>query len=109
EMSPFRNVITRSIGAAPTAQPDFFVEQTRPGDIWVLCSDGLTGHVEDDEILRVAAKHAPSEAARQLIELANGRGGRDNITVFVLSVRDLQTCGEEATEPIGKTESTPPA
>jgi PPM family protein phosphatase len=109
EMSPFRNVITRSIGAAPTAQPDFFVEQVRPGDIWVLCSDGLTGHVGDEEILRIALKHGPSEAARQLVELANGRGGRDNITVFVLSVRDLYTCGEAASEPIGKAESTPPA
>lgn len=94
ETSPFRNVITRSIGAAPNAQPDFFVEPCRPGDIWVLCSDGLTGHVGDEEILRIASRHAPSEAARQLIELANGRGGRDNITVFILSVRDLYPCGE---------------
>jgi protein phosphatase len=89
EMSPFRNVITRSVGAIATVQPDFYREQARPGDIWVLCSDGLTGHVEDVEIARIAGGYAPSEAARQLIELANARGGRDNITVFVLSVRDL--------------------
>jgi protein phosphatase len=89
EMSPFRNVITRSIGASPSVQPDFYVEEARVDDIWLLCSDGLTGHVEDAEIAQIAANHPPSEAARQLIELANARGGRDNITVFILSVRDL--------------------
>ncbi len=89
EMSPFRNVITRSIGAAPTIQPDFYEEQTRVGDIWVLCSDGLTGHVHDEEMARIVSSHAPSEAARQLVELANAHGGRDNITVIVISVRDL--------------------
>lgn len=89
ERSPYRNVITRSVGAAQTVQPDFYTESSRIGDIWVLCSDGLTGHVEDSEIAHIAGSFAPSEAARQLIELANSRGGRDNITVFVLSVRDL--------------------
>lgn len=89
ELSPFRNVITRSIGATPTVQADLFVEETRVGDVWVLCSDGLTGHVQDEEIAKVAGRHAPSEAARQLIELANARGGHDNVTVFVLSVREM--------------------
>src|SRR5262249_18416923 len=54
EMSPFRNLITRSIGAAPTIQPDFYEEKARVGDLWVLCSDGLTGHVHDEEIVRIA-------------------------------------------------------
>lgn len=89
EMSPFRNVITRSVGASPSVQPDFYIEEARVGDIWVLCSDGLTGHVADGEIAQIAANQPPSEAARQLLELANARGGRDNITVFILSVRDL--------------------
>jgi protein phosphatase len=91
ETSPFRNLITRSIGAAPTVQPDFFEEKARLGDTWVLCSDGLTGHVHDEEIVRIVIKNSPSEATRQLIELANAHGGRDNITVFVLSIRDLLT------------------
>ncbi|HZP80086.1 MAG TPA: Stp1/IreP family PP2C-type Ser/Thr phosphatase [Chthonomonadaceae bacterium] len=89
ESSPFRNLITRSIGAAPTIEPDFYQDQARVGDIWVLCSDGLTGHVHDEEIARIATRHSPSEAARQLVELANANGGRDNITVIVLSIRDL--------------------
>ncbi len=91
ENSPYKNVITRSVGAASTAQPDLFVETVRPGDLWILCSDGLTGYVTDDELLQIAQKQAPSEAARQCIELANARGGRDNITVFVIHVRDLLT------------------
>ena len=99
EQSPFRNVITRSIGAGPTVQPDLFLEQAQIGDVWTLCSDGLTGYVEDMEIERIAGNHAPSEAARQLIELANSRGGRDNITVFVLAVRDLIPCGPENAAP----------
>lgn len=89
ETSPFRNLITRSIGAAPTVQPDFYEEKARVGDIWLLCSDGLTGHVHDEEIVRIVIKHSPSEATRQLVELANAHGGRDNITVIILSIRDL--------------------
>ena len=91
EMSPFRNVITRSIGAAANVVPDFYEEKAQVGDVWVLCSDGLTGHVQEGEILQIAAAQAPSEAVRQLVELANARGGRDNITVFVVSVRELLT------------------
>ena len=89
ETSPFRNVITRSIGAMPSVIPDLFVEEVRIGDVWILCSDGLTGHVDADEIALISANHAPSETCRQLIELANSRGGRDNVTVFIISVRDL--------------------
>lgn len=89
ETSPYRNVITRSIGTQPAVEPDVFEEEARVGDIWVLCSDGLTGHVHEDEIRLIASTQPPTEAARQLIELANSRGGRDNITVFVFSIRDM--------------------
>ncbi len=113
EASPFKNVITRSIGAASTAQPDLFIETCRVGDLWLLCSDGLTGYVKDDELLQIAQGQAPSEAARQCIELANARGGRDNITVFIIHVRDLVFTGtSEAilTEPqAAPTEDSKPA
>ena len=90
-MSPYRNVITRSIGVTPNCYPDFFVEESRVGDIWLLCSDGLSNYLQDEELLKVAGYYAPSEATRQLIEIANSRGGRDNITVFIISVRDFKT------------------
>lgn len=89
ELSPYRNVITRSIGTQAVVEPDVFIEEARAGDVWILCSDGLTGHVQEDEIRLIASTQAPSEAARQLIELANSRGGRDNITVFVFAIRDV--------------------
>ena len=89
ETSPFRNVITRSVGAAAEVYPEFFEAHALPGDIWVVCSDGLTGYVKDDELLMIAGNQAPSEAVRQFIELANSRGGRDNITVFVIRIDDI--------------------
>jgi serine/threonine protein phosphatase PrpC len=89
--SPYRNIITRSIGTQDTVEPDVFIEEAIQGDTWVLCSDGLTGHVEACEILKIASSHPPTEAARQLIELASSRGGRDNITVFVISIRELRS------------------
>lgn len=98
ESSPYRNVITRSIGTQPQVEPDVFVEEASAGDVWVLCSDGLTGHVQDEEIRHIASTQPPTEAARQLIELANSRGGRDNITVLVFAIRDLVP-GQAETEP----------
>lgn len=89
ELSPYRNIITRAIGTQEAVEPDIYTEDVRVGDTWVLCTDGLTGHVEDAEILRIADGQAPSEAARQLVELANGRGGRDNITVLVVFICGL--------------------
>lgn len=97
ETSPFRNVITRSVGASPSVQPDFFEEQAQPGDVWLLCSDGLTAYASEEDIAHVLRTCTPSEAVRQFIELANARGGRDNITAFVISVRAL--CPFEAAQP----------
>ncbi len=113
ELSPYRNIITRSIGTQATVEPDVFVELAEVGDTWVLCSDGLTGHVDAAEILQIAQGRPPTEAARQLIELANSRGGRDNITVFIVSIRDLQSGGGEdaaqTPEPVANREPPAPA
>ncbi|MGC8666515.1 MAG: Stp1/IreP family PP2C-type Ser/Thr phosphatase [Chthonomonadales bacterium] len=106
ELSPYRNIITRAIGTQEAVEPDIYTEEVRVGDTWVLCTDGLTGHVEDGEILRVVNGQAPSEAARQLVELANARGGRDNITVLIVAVRELhpvdaESVGEDPAEEAG--------
>jgi len=82
-----RNVITRSLGPQPVVEVD--VEgpyATRPNDIYVICSDGLTGLVRDEEIGAVARELPPSEACRLLVDLANLRGGPDNITVVIARV-----------------------
>lgn len=94
------NVIVRSLGPDPEVQPD--VEGPHPlrdGDIFLLCSDGLTGQVSDHEIGVIAGTLPPGEACRFLVDLANLRGGPDNITVVIVSVRGV-TSPERATEPL---------
>jgi len=78
------NVIHRCLGPEPLVQVD--IEGPHPlegGDIFVLCSDGLSGQVSDNEIGAVASVLPPAEACRFLIDLANMRGGPDNITVVI--------------------------
>ena len=76
------NSITRFIGDPRGVQPDIFVELLEPGDRLVLCSDGLTRHVTDEEIGRAVAAPAAT-AADGLVALARSRGGEDNVTVIV--------------------------
>jgi protein phosphatase len=75
--------ITRFVGDPRGVQPDVFVEELRVGDRLVLCSDGLTRHVEPAEIAAHAAEHDLEGAALSLIGLANSRGGEDNVTVIL--------------------------
>jgi PPM family protein phosphatase len=85
-----RNVITRSLGPMPEARVD--VEGPHgisPGDVYVLCSDGLTGHVSDAEIGMLTRNLPPADASRLLVHLANLRGGSDNITVIIVRVGAL--------------------
>ena len=89
QVSPFRNIITRSIGTAAAVETDVVTHELRVGDTLLLCSDGLSGHLEPDEMQGVVLAHGPSAAALSLVEAANERGGRDNITAVVLSVRAL--------------------
>jgi protein phosphatase len=94
-----RNVITRSLGPEPTVQVD--IEGPVPlehGDVFVLCSDGLSGPVTDAEIGAFAANQHPSEACRNLIHLANLRGGPDNITVVIVRVGAWVEPGTESPE-----------
>ena len=82
---PDKNIITRAIGARDTIEIDFFYEELKDGDIVLLCSDGLTNMLEDEEIGRIL-KGAGSleERAEKLIEAANNNGGKDNIAVIII-------------------------
>jgi serine/threonine protein phosphatase PrpC len=81
---PHRHVLTRALGVRGHVQPDLAELTLLPGDQFVLCSDGLTNHVEDSEIAKLLSESSELEAAcAALIELANGRGGEDNITVVL--------------------------
>ena len=85
-----RHVITRSLGPEATVEIDIEGPYgVLPGDTYILCSDGLTGHLNDAEIGCVAAALRPTEASRLLVNLANLRGGSDNITAIVVRVGDL--------------------
>lgn len=75
--------ITRFVGDPRGVQPDVFVDDLRAGDRLVLCSDGLTRHVEPDEIARLVSGAEPQRAADALVDLALSRGGEDNVTVVL--------------------------
>ncbi len=86
-MHPQRNVITRSIGHAPHVDVDIFEEQLKPGDILLLCSDGLSNPVRNKEIAALLAAYPqPQEAVVQLVNRANERGGPDNISVLLVQI-----------------------
>src|SRR5437016_11943836 len=86
EKHPLRNVITRALGGALQVVPDATEIDSRIGDIYLLCSDGLTGMVPEDEILRVVTKADGNlePACKELIDAANERGGLDNITAVLI-------------------------
>lgn len=82
---PDRNIITRAIGADRKVQADVFETVLEPGDRILLCSDGLTNMVEDDEILRILNGSGDLVSKTEyLVELANRNGGKDNITVITI-------------------------
>lgn len=86
---PDANKILRALGIAPEAEVDLKPETIAyvAGDVFVLCSDGLSDLVGPAEILEVAGSKPPAQAAGQLVDLANARGGHDNITVMVLRMK----------------------
>ncbi|TVQ90543.1 MAG: Stp1/IreP family PP2C-type Ser/Thr phosphatase [Deltaproteobacteria bacterium] len=84
-----RNVIYRSLGYQEDVEVDVEVRAIRRGDQFLLCSDGLSGHVEPFELFDHVTQYGPQEAARRLVDLACERGGDDNITVVIASVDEL--------------------
>ncbi len=87
--SYIKNIITRAIGQQDDIQVDIFVERVQVGDIFLLCSDGLHGFVEEEDIL-AAVQNTPFEGTAQLlVDLANEAGGPDNITALLVHVEGL--------------------
>jgi serine/threonine protein phosphatase PrpC len=83
---PLRNVVTRALGGKPELQVDLQVHKIELGDTLLLCSDGLTTMLPDDEITRVIRESGPDieKTAQALVDEANERGGEDNITVLLV-------------------------
>ncbi len=86
-----KNVITRSVGFEQVVHPEIYEMKTEPGDVFLLCSDGLSGMVEDQGILSMIENHVfldhnPQIAADHLIAAANAGGGDDNVTVVIIEM-----------------------
>lgn len=84
--SPGKNVITRAVGHKDYVEVDTLEVDIRPGDRFLLCSDGLHGYVEQLELPELMSCEPLSEGAQRLIDLANERGGKDNITALLVAV-----------------------
>src|SRR3954465_8734448 len=83
-----KNLVTKALGIDPTVEPEIHEYPTKPGDIYLLCSDGLCDMVEDEDIgMTVQALGANLKlAAQQLVQMANDNGGRDNVSVILVRV-----------------------
>ena len=97
ERHPQRSVITRAVGTDPDVDVDVFTVQGEPGDLFLLCSDGLTDMVDDDEILRTVSKGREDleTTGRALVATANRGGGEDNITVVFFELEEGEPVSDE--------------
>ena len=111
EHHPQRSVITRALGTDPDVDVDTYIVEVEPGDLFLLCSDGLTSMVGNDAILRtITERRGDLDAtARALIELANKGGGEDNITVVAFDIAaDGEVEADESTTAVAMPVVSPP-
>jgi protein phosphatase len=102
----FKHMITRAMGISDTVEPDIFEIQCFEKDTVVICSDGLSDKVSSSEILSMVEIAEPDKACSALVNLANERGGEDNITVIVAKIETIGAEGEtEVVEEIAEQES----
>lgn len=95
-----RNAVTRAVGVHETLETETLYGELRTGDTFLLCSDGLTLHVGDEEIRDILRRHRLADAVDTLIALALQRGGEDNVTVVL--VRTGEPRGETVLQPVGR-------
>jgi len=95
-----KNVITRALGMQDHVTVDLQSDDAQVGDLYVLCSDGLSGMIDDGEILDVIGGNSDiTEACRRLVALANEHGGEDNITAVIVKIEESNAAKIEMTEP----------
>ena len=95
---PHKSVITRALGTEPDVDVDTLTVPIEPGDLYLVCSDGLTHMVSDGEVLAILAEAAgePERMAALLVDAANRAGGEDNITVIVFEAVENDAAGADA-------------
>ncbi|MGI9554218.1 MAG: Stp1/IreP family PP2C-type Ser/Thr phosphatase [Thermodesulfobacteriota bacterium] len=89
--SPHRNMLMKAIGIEDKVEVETYDPfNVKPGDVYLLCSDGLTEYLEEEELCSIINIYEPQEACKLLVNIANKRGGKDNITVQIAKVMDLK-------------------
>ena len=83
---PYRNVITQAVGTDPQVTPDISTVECLPGDLWLICSDGLTEYLTDSRIEEVLGQYPANRAADVMLEEALAAGGKDNVTLIIAEV-----------------------
>jgi len=88
KLSQNKNLVTRALGIDPMVEPELHVYETQPDDMYLLCSDGLSDMVDDEEIrlTLITLKNNPTLLVQQLVQAANDNGGRDNISAMLIHV-----------------------
>lgn len=86
-----KNVITRALGVRDNVEVDFRIAKVKAGDVFILCSDGLCGFADDDEMFEVARRSRDDldKLTSDLVQMANDRGGSDNVTVIAIQVEEV--------------------
>ena len=99
KVSPHRHILTQAVGIGPIVHPALCIEQPQAGDLYLLCSDGLHGLVEEEEMLQTATQGMSDlqQVCDTLVNLANARGGSDNCTVLILRYEDSPDADEGLT------------
>ena len=91
---PQRSIITRALGPEEDVEIDLFTHRVHAGDVLLLCSDGLTGMIDEQEVQEILASAASlGDAGRALVQAANQAGGRDNITVVLFRLEEVGAAG----------------
>lgn len=88
ENHPYKHMVTRAIGIDGMLDVDVIADELQSGDVYLLCSDGLTNHVGDEEIAKLLSE-APSKACWDLVQAAMDDGGSDNTTVVIVRIDDI--------------------
>jgi serine/threonine protein phosphatase PrpC len=93
ENHPYKHVLTRAVGTEGDVIPDVELHDLKPGDLYMLCSDGVINHVSDERIAQIMAEGVPSEIAWKLVGEALVGGGSDNTTVIIVRVDGVEEVG----------------
>jgi protein phosphatase len=108
EVDPRRSIITRALGPEPTVDVETFTYPAKAGDVYLLCSDGLTGMVSEERMAEIIrARSSLAQAARELVNEANAGGGKDNITVVLFKLADEASLGQAESDTLTGTDVLP--